>query len=102
MAGVHLDAMSEESMKTYFDLLRNVYDEFDFENHPEAIIQLWMKQAFHWNLDPPPPPKVTCIAKRGQKVRCRTSGQKVQITVIGCGNATGQVILSSSSMQQKS
>ena len=86
-AGVRLDAMSEENMKTYFDLLREVYDTFDFENHPEAI----------YNMDEtgvplePRPPKV--VAKRGQKkVRCRTSGQKAQITVIGCGSATGNVL----------
>ena len=39
----------------------------------------------------PRPPKV--IARRGQKkVRYRTSGTKAQITVIGCGSATGQII----------
>ena len=39
----------------------------------------------------PHPPKV--IAKRGQKkIRYQTSGQKQQITVIGCGSATGHVI----------
>ncbi len=37
------------------------------------------------------PPKV--VAKKGQKkVRCRTSGNKSQITVIGCISATGQAI----------
>ena len=39
----------------------------------------------------PQPPKV--VAKRGQKkVRCCTSGQKAQITVIGCGSATSQIL----------
>ncbi len=39
----------------------------------------------------PPPPRI--VAKKGQKkVRYRTSGQKSQVTVIGCGSATGQVI----------
>ena len=39
----------------------------------------------------PRPPKV--IGKRGQKkIRYRTFGQKAQITVIGCGSATGQII----------
>ena len=86
-AGVRMDAMTIENMKVYFDLLREVYDKFDFENHPEAI----------YNMDEtgvplePRPPKV--VAKRGQKkVRCRTSGQKAQITVIGCGSATGQIL----------
>ena len=86
-AGVRLNAMTAENMKAYFDLLQEVYDEFDFDSHPEAI----------YNMDEtgvplePQPPKV--IAKRGQKkVRCRTSGQKAQITVIGCGSATGQIL----------
>ena len=86
-AGVRLDAMSFENMKAYFDLLREVYNEFDFEDHPEAI----------YNMDEtgvplePRPPKV--VAKRGQKkVRCHMSGQKAQITVIGCGSATGQIL----------
>ena len=39
----------------------------------------------------PRPPKI--VVKRGQKkVRCRTSEQKAQITVIGCGSATGQIL----------
>jgi len=39
----------------------------------------------------PRPPKV--IAAKGlKKVRYQTSGQKQQITVIGCGSATGQAL----------
>ena len=79
--------MNSENMKAYFDLLSDVYDEFNFENNPESI----------YNMDEtgvplePRPPKV--VAKWGQKkVRCCTSEQKCQITVIGCGSATGQVL----------
>lgn len=86
-AGIRMDAMNVENMKEYFDLLREVYDEYEFNSHPECI----------YNMDEtgvplqPRPPKV--IAKRGQKkIRYRTSGQKAQITVIGCGSATGQII----------
>ena len=83
-AAVRLDAMSASNIKLYFDLLRNVYDEFDFENHPEAIYNMDETGA----LLEPRSPKV--IARRGKKkVRCRTSGQKTQITVLGCGSATG-------------
>ena len=85
--GVQLDATSLENMKAYFDLLREVYNEFDFEDHPEAI----------YNMDEtgvplePQSPKV--VAKRGRKkVRYHMSGQKAQITVIGCGSATGQIL----------
>ena len=83
-AGVRMDAMNVENMK---DLLRKVYDEYEFNSHPECI----------YNMDEtgvplePRPPKV--IAKRGQKkIRYRTSGKKAQITVIECGSGTGQII----------
>ena len=36
-AGMCLDAMSAENMKAYFDLMRDMYDNYDCENHPEAI-----------------------------------------------------------------
>ena len=39
----------------------------------------------------PRPPKI--VARKGQKkIHYQISGQKQQITVIGCGNATGQAI----------
>ena len=86
-AGIRLDAVNTENIRSYFDLLRNVYDEFGFDNHPEAI----------YNMDEtgvplqPCPPKI--VAMKGQKkVRYQTSGQKSQITVAACGSATGQAI----------
>ena len=86
-AGVRMDAVNSENINEYFDLLKKVFEEYGFADHPEAI----------YNMDEtgmplePHPPKV--IANRGQKkVRYQTSGQKQQITVIGCGSATGHVI----------
>ena len=86
-AAIRLDAVNPENLNNYFDSLRSIFDEFDFDDHPEAI----------YNMDEtgiplePRPPKV--IAKRGQKkVRYQTSGKKQQITVIGCGSATGQCV----------
>ena len=35
-----IGCMSLENMKAYFDLLREVYNEFDFEDHPEAIYNM--------------------------------------------------------------
>ncbi len=74
-------------MGHYFKLLKSTFDTFDFHSHPESV----------FNMDEtgvplsPRPPKI--VAKKGQKkVRYRTSGQKSQITVIACGNATGQLI----------
>jgi len=86
-AAIRLDAVTEENMDNYFDMLKEVFDDGDFWNHPEAI----------YNMDEtgmplePRPPKV--VARKGQKkVRYQTSGQKQQITVIGCASATGQCL----------
>lgn len=86
-ANIRMDALSKKNIDAYFELLKEVYDKYEFYGHPEAI----------YNMDEtgvplePRPPKV--IAKKGQKkVRYRTSGTKTQITVIGCGSATGQVL----------
>jgi hypothetical protein len=86
-AGVRFDAVTVENMDHYFDLLQEVFDEFEFDRHPESI----------YNMDEtgvplcPRPPKI--IARKGQKkVRYRTSGQKTQITVLACGSATGHVL----------
>ena len=69
----------------YFDLLRQIYDEHGFESRPECV----------YNMDKtgvplePRPPRI--VARKGhKKIRYRTSGQKAQITIIRCGNATGQ------------
>ena len=85
-AGVRFDAITAENMGHYFNLLQEVYDEFEFDMHPKSI----------YNMDEtgvplcPRPPKI--IAKKGnKKVRYRTSGQKSQITVLACGSATGHV-----------
>ena len=86
-AHVRMDAINDENLRAYYDLLKSVYDEHEFDSHPEAI----------YNMDEtgvplePRPPKV--VAEKGaKKVRYRTSGQKSQITVIGCASATGQII----------
>ena len=74
-------------MLQYFALLREVYDDLDFDGHPERIYNMGETGV---PLDPRPP-KV--VAKKGQrKVRYRCSGQKGQITVIGCASATGHTI----------
>ena len=84
-AHVRMEAVNVENITAYFDLLKEVYDELNLNDHPECI----------YNMDEtgmplePRPPKI--VAKKGaKKIRYRTSGQKAQITVIGCGNAVGQ------------
>ena len=84
---VHLDAINDENMKNYFDLLEEVYGELDFSDHPERIYNM---DETGMPLDPRPP---KIIAPKGlKKVRYQCSGQTSQITVIGCGTATGQAI----------
>ena len=39
-ATVRMDAMNSENMTANFDLLSNVYNEFDFGNHPESIYNM--------------------------------------------------------------
>ena len=36
-AGVRIDAINEENMTKYFDLLEEVNNELDFKDHPERI-----------------------------------------------------------------
>ena len=86
-AFVRMNAMNEDNLKNYFDLLDSVLTEHNLKVHPEQI----------YNMDEtglplnPRPPKV--VALRGQKkVRYQSSGSKSQITVLGCGSGTGQVI----------
>ena len=71
----------------YFDLLKSCIEENGLSNHPERIYNMDESGV---PLDPKPP-KV--IAVKGQKkVRYRCSGNKSQITVLGCCSATGQAM----------
>ena len=84
---VRMNAMNEENMTTYSDLLNSVLNDNNLKAHPEQI----------YNMDEtgvplnPHPPKV--VAFRGQKKVCyQCSGSKAQITVLGCCSGTGQTI----------
>ena len=56
-----MDAINDENLCAYYDLLKSVYDEHEFDSHPEAI----------YNMDEtgvprePQPPKV--VAEKEQK-----------------------------------
>jgi len=68
-------------------LLKEVFDKYGFADHPEAI----------YNMDEAGMPleshPLKIVTKKGKKkARYQTSGEKQQITVIGCGSATGHVI----------
>ena len=86
-ANVRKDSLHPETMKNYFELLMDVL----FENHMiNSLAQIYNVDETGMPLDHRPP---KIVAKKGQrKVRYRTSGNKAQITVIGCVSASGQAI----------
>jgi len=73
-------------LNNYFDVLRSIFDEFDFDSHPEVIYNM-DETGVPLELQPP---KV--IAKRGQKSLLPNIKEKQQITVIGCGSVTDQCV----------
>ena len=86
-ANVRMDCLTPEKMKQYFELLKDVLEEHNLMESPGQIYNV---DETGMPLDHRPPKVVTL---RGQKkVRCRTSGNKSQITVIGCVSASGQAI----------
>ena len=84
---VRMKATTRENLTHYFDLLNKCLEEHDFKDHPERIYNM---DESGIPLDPKPP-KV--LAVKGQKkVRYRCSGNKSQITVLGCCSGTGQAM----------
>ncbi len=86
-ANVRMNALSKKNLDHYFKLLKKEFDKYDFYAHPEAIYNM---DETGVPLEPSPPKVVAC--KGQKKVRYRTSGKKSQVTVVGCGSATGQVL----------
>ena len=65
-------------------LLQEIFEEYGFDEHLQAIHNM---DETGMSLEP-------CPLKKGQKkVRCQTLGHKQETTSIGCGSATGSVIL---------
>ena len=86
-AVVHEEASSYDVFKSYFDLLEDVMMEHGLKGRPSQI----------YNCDESGMPlqhKVPKVisAKGCKKVRQVSSGNKTQITILGCASATGQVI----------
>ena len=79
--------MQDLGNQQYFNLLNDIFEEFDFKDHPERVCNM---DEHGVPLDPKPP-KV--LAAKGQKkVRYRCAGAKGQVTVLGCCSATGQAL----------
>ena len=86
-ANVRMDCLNLDTMKQYFSLLKDALQEHGVMDSPAQIYNV---DETGMPLDHRPPKIVT---RKGQKkVRYRTSGNKSQITVIGCISAVGQAI----------
>ena len=83
---VRMNAITRENLQQYFKLLDDCMTEYDFANHPERVYNMDESGV---PLDPKPPKVVSVKGQR--KIRYRCSGNKGQITVLGCCNATGQM-----------
>ena len=86
-ANVRMDCLTKETMDKYFDLLQDTLVENNLMESPNRI----------YNVDETGMPLNHCAPKivtsRGhKKVRYKTSGNKSQITVIGCVSAIGHAI----------
>ena len=86
-ANVRMDCLNLDTMKQYFSLLKDALQEHGVMDSPAQIYNV---DETGMPLDHRPPKIVT---RKGQKNVCyRTSGNKSQITVIGCISAVGQAI----------
>ena len=86
-ANVRMNCLNKETMAEYFSMLKNVLEEHNLLDSPAQIHNV---DETGMPLDHKAPKVMTM---RGQKkLRCRTSGNKNQITVIACVSATGQAI----------
>ena len=86
-AYVRMDAVNAQTMKQYFGLLGDTLKEHGLLNCPSQIYNVDESGML---LDPKAPNVVA--VKGAKKVRYRSSGRKGQVTFVGCGNASGQVI----------
>ena len=87
-AAVRMNALEDkERLDSYFDLLKEVLEENDLMDRP---CQIYNVDESGMPLEQRPP---RLLVKRGQrKVRYRTSGNKSQVTVVGCVNAAGNAM----------
>ncbi len=78
---------SREVFENYFDLLQETLDKYNLKDKPS---QIYNCDESGLPLEHKPPRIVS--AKGTRKVRQISSGNKTQITVLGCCNAAGQAI----------
>ena len=86
-ANVQLDAIMPEAVKHYFDLLNKTLQENNLKESPAQIYNVDETGVeFEYR------PKNVLTLKGQKKIKCRTSGNKKQTTVVACINAIGQAI----------
>ena len=82
-----MDAINRETINQYFDLLKNVLDEYDLLASPAQIYNV-DESGMPFDFKTP-----NVVAKTGsKKVRYRQTGRKGQVTIVACANAIGQAI----------
>jgi len=86
-AFVRISAMqNKEALDSYFRELKCIFDEHKLLDKPENIYNVENGMPLDHRA-----PRI--VAKKGQnKVRYTTSGNKSQVTVVGCINAVGQAL----------
>ena len=82
-AFVRMDAVNEETLNGYFDLLEDTLKQNDLQNSPSQIYNV---DETGVPLDPKAP---RIVVPKGMK---KPPGRKGQITVVACGNAAGNVL----------
>ena len=82
-----MDAITPAAINHYFDLLKEVLDEYKLMNCPGQIYNVDETGLAYEHR-----PQKLVTLKGQQKVRCRTANNKSQITVVACVNAIGQAI----------
>ena len=88
-SNTRMDAINSETISQYNELVKETLEQNKLMNSPQQI----------YNIDetgvPLDPNALIVVAARGsKKVRVKSTGKKGQITVMTCGNASGQVLLS--------
>ena len=84
MAYLRMDAVNDETLKQYYDLLE---DTLNLMSSPSCIYNV---DETGIPLDPKAPKVVAPVGMK--KVRYQSPGRKGQITVVACGNAAGQML----------
>ena len=87
--GSDTDAVNDDTIKHYFDLLNDVMTEFDIHSKSSQIYNVDESGIRLFDLHAPN----IVTTKEIKKVRYRQSGRKGQVTIVGCASASGHAFL---------